>query len=140
METAVALLTTAAMLAASHAVAAEAQKPQRLYWPHLALSKDRGERIDSFEIQVTCGEFRGVSNIPKDWSLEVVSPSSGITHLRASAGHGAAMIWSLRKMEGSISIGAIDPSCFDISAQVVVDSSGQEKKYKFSRSELRLRP
>ena len=43
-------------------------------------------------------------------------------------------------MEGSISIGAIDPSCFDISAQVVVDSSGQEKKYKFSRSELRLRP
>jgi hypothetical protein len=141
MERAVVALTVAVALAASHIQAAEFAKPQRLYWPKLALSKDRGERVEAIEIEMACGRFRGVSNIPDDWSVEVVSPSSEVTHLRASAGHGTSMLWSLREWDGSIVIAAREPSCLEISATVTVDIGGQsQKKYKFKRSELRLRP
>ncbi len=140
METAIAIFAATALLAASPGSAAEAAKRQRLYWPVLALSKDRGERISAIEVQMTCGRFRGVSNIPNDWSLEVVSPSSERTSLRATAGHGATMIWSLGEMNGAINVVVTEPSCFDISAQVTVDASGQERKYNFKRSELRIRP
>jgi hypothetical protein len=141
MEIAIATLMFAAVLTASPVATAEAVKGQRLYWPQLALSKDRGERVESIEIEMACGRFRGVSNIPDDWSLEVVSPSSEVSHLRASAGHGGSMLWNLREMDGSISIAVRDPGCFDISATVTVDIAGQStRKYNFKRSELRLRP
>jgi hypothetical protein len=141
METAIAVFTITLMLAASPVATAEVVKRHRLYWPQLALSKDRGERIDAIEVQMSCGRFRGVSNIPNDWSLEVVSPLSERTTLRASAGHGATTIWSLREMDGSIIISGVESSCFDISAEVTVDIGGEgTKKYNFKRSELRIRP
>jgi hypothetical protein len=141
METAIALLTAAVLLSASPGMAAEVAKRQRLYWPQLALSKDRGERVEAIEVEMTCGRFRGVTNIPNDWSFEVVSPSSERTHLRASAGHGATMIWSLREMDGSIEVVITEPGCFDISAKVTVDLGGTgSRDYKFKRSEFRLRP
>ena len=141
METGIAALMIASVLLASPVVAAEAMKRQRLYWPQLALSRDRGERVKSVEIEMACGRFRGVSNIPDDWSLQVVSPSSEVSHLRASAGHGATMLWNLRELDGAITIAVHEPTCFDISATVTVDIAGEsEKKYTFKRSELRLRP
>jgi hypothetical protein len=141
METAIATLTVAALLTAAPVVAAEAAKHQRLYWPQLALSKDRGERVESIAVEITCARFRGISNIPNDWNVEVVSPSSEVSHLRASAGHGATMLWSLREWDGSIILSGSEASCFDISASVVVDIAGQTtKEYKFKRSELRIRP
>ena len=41
------------------------------------------------------------------------------------------MIWSLRELDGSINFVVTEPSCFDISAEVTVDVSGQVKKYNF---------
>ena len=141
MGTAIASLMIAAMLVALPTLAAEAVKRQRLYWPQLALSKDRGERVESIELEMTCGRFRGISNVPNDWSVEVVSPSSEVTHLRASASHGVSMLWSLRELDGSIVVAVKEPSCFDISGVVTVAVGGDSRKtYKFKRSELRLRP
>jgi hypothetical protein len=141
MESAIAVLTIAAMLMASPVLAAEAAKRQRLYWPQLALSKDRGERVSAVSVQMTCGRFRAISNIPDDWSVEVTSPSSEVTHLRASAGHGTSMLWSLREIDGAIGVAVKDPGCFAVSASVTVDTAGQStKEYKFNQSELRMRP
>ena len=113
---------------------------QRLFWPNLALSKDVGERIEAVEVFVSCGRFRGVSNIPNDWSLKVVSPSSEQTHLRFSAGHGATMLWGLRQLDGVITVAVTEPSCFDIYAQVTTEISGESRIHKFSHAELRLSP
>jgi hypothetical protein len=137
----VAALTVVITLTAWPVVAAEAAKQQRLYWPHLALSSAQGERVEAINIEMKCGRFRALSNIPDDWSLEVASPSSEVTHLRASAGHGASMLWNLREWDGSIGVVVREPQCFDISATVAVDIAGQAtKEYKFNRSQLRLRP
>jgi hypothetical protein len=141
MGIAVAVFAVFAVLATSPVLAAEAAKWQRLYWPQLTLSKDRGERVEAIAVEMKCGRFRGVSNIPNDWSVEVVSPSSEVTHLRASAGHGVSMLWSLREWDGSIVISGKESECFEISATVTVDIAGQSRKeYKFQRSELRIRP
>lgn len=115
-------------------------KRQRLFWPKLPLLRDAGERIEAVDVLMSCGRFRGLLNIPNDWSLEVVSPSSEQTRLRLSAGHGATMLWGLGDLDGVVNIEIADPSCFDISAQVTSNISGESKKYKFSRAELRLSP
>ncbi len=141
MGTAVAVFAVFAVLATSPALATEAVERQRLYWPQLALSKDRGERVEAIAVEMKCGRFRGVSNIPDDWSVEVISPSSEVTHLRASAGHGSSMLWNLREWDGAIVISGKESECFDISASVTVDLAGQStKEYKLKRSELRIRP
>jgi hypothetical protein len=137
----VAAVLIGAALIASPGQSAEAAKRHRLYWPQLAISKANGERVDAIAVEMKCGRFRGVSTIPNDWSVEVLSPSSEVTHLRASAGHGASMLWNLREWDGSIVVSVEDSECFDISASVTVDIAGQStKEYKFKRSELRLRP
>ena len=141
MGAAVAVFAVFAVLTVSPVLAAEEVKRQRLYWPQLAIAKDRGERVEAIAVEMKCGRFRGVSSIPNDWSVEVISPSSEITQLRASAGHGVSMLWSLREWDGSIVISGKESECFDISASVTVDIAGQStKEYKFKRSELRLRP
>ena len=141
MGRAIATSAIVAVLALSPPLAAEAANWQHLYWPQLALSKDRGERVTAISVEMACARFRAVSNIPDDWSLEISSPSSDVTHLRASAGHGTSMLWSLRDIDGSIGIAVREPSCFDISATVTVDIAGHTtKEYKFNRSELRIRP
>src|SRR5882724_5566466 len=67
----------------------------RLFFPHLNLATDDGERIESVEVVVSCGRFRSLAVIPDDWSAEVVSPVSEKTILRASAGHGSSTLWSI---------------------------------------------
>jgi hypothetical protein len=141
MRASVALLTG---LILSVCLCSEAAQPRtkllRVFWPKLTLAKDSGERIEAIEIVVSCGRFRGVSNIPNAWSLEVLSPSSEQTSLRASAGHGATMLWDMRELDGVVSVAVVEPSCFDISAQITTDRSGENKQYHFKRSDLRLRP
>jgi hypothetical protein len=112
---------------------------QRLFWPKITLSKDAGERVTSVEVLMSCGRFRAVGNIPNDWSLEITSPSSEQTRLKASAGHGATTLWNLRELDGVISISVTEPSCFDIAAEVTTIASGQNRTFKFKLSELRLR-
>jgi len=141
MGRAVAAFTVGAALITSSVGAAETVKRQHLHFPHLALSKDRGERVEAISVEMTCGRYRGISTIPKGWSVEMVGPSSEVTHLRASADHGTSELWSLRQWDGSIVISVEIPECFDVSASVIVDIAGEStKEYKFKRSELRLRP
>ena len=116
------------------------QKRYRIYWPNLALASNEGERIESVDILMSCGRFRGIANIPNDWSVEIASPSSEQTKFHAYAGHGASRIWSLRELDGSVLISVAESSCFDISAVVTTEVSGNIKKHEFSQAHLHLRP
>ena len=141
MRNVAATICVVTALTAALAEAAEFRSAQRIYWPKLMLFSSRGERIEAIDIVMTCGRFRGISKIPDDWSIEVVSPSSEVTRLHASAGHGATMLWSLAALDGSISIAARDSSCLKISATIKVDVGGESSKiYQLNESDLRLRP
>ena len=141
MRYALAIATISASLATFPLVAAEgAAQRQRVFWPKIVLANDAGERIDSIEITMSCGRFRGMSNIPNDWSVEVISPSSEVTTLKASAGHGATALWNMRELDGVIAVLIKEPACFDISAVVVATTSDNSRSIKFKKSDLHLRP
>ena len=108
--------------------------------PHLKLASEYGERISAIEIEMSCGRFRGVTNIPDDWSMQVVSPSSEETRLRAKAGHGSAALWSLHALDRAIKIQITQPECFKISAQITADRSSTSRTITLERKELRLIP
>jgi len=110
----------------------------RVFWPHISLASGSGERISSIKVSITCGRFRGIGNIPDDWSLNVVSPMSEQTTLSASAGHGSSELWNLNEVDGQIQISIDTPECFDISAQVTAETSESSRKLKFTRAQLRL--
>jgi hypothetical protein len=82
---------------------------QRLFWPDIVLATNNGERIQAIEVRMSCGRFRGIGNIPNDWSVEVVSPSSEQTRLSASSGHGSTAIWSIKELDGSIQFTVSEP-------------------------------
>jgi hypothetical protein len=142
------LLLAAAIGAAVPTLAADTPANKegvyRLTWPHLLLHSENGERVTSFEIKLACGRFRGIVNIPDDWSLKVVSPVSEVTSLHAEAGHGTSSLWSLQPFDGSIKIEIAGPECFDISAQVTAegvtaDGSETKRQFRFKRKDLQLR-
>jgi hypothetical protein len=108
----------------------------RVFFPKVKLVSADGERIQALEIKMACGRFRGVSNIPNDWSMTVVSPVSEQTTLRAAAGHGATTLWHLEELDGAVTVSVQEASCFDISATV----SSTSRSFEFSRSKLVLKP
>lgn len=108
----------------------------RLYFPRITLATVDGERIESVEVTVSCGRFRSLTVIPNDWSAEVVSPMSEKTIFRAGAGHGVSTLWSLRDLDGAVTISVEEASCFDITATVGTTAS----EHRFSRSDLLLNP
>jgi len=120
----------------SHREALTAGHRYRLFFPHIALATADGERIESVEVTVSCGRFRALTIIPDDWSAEVVSPSSEHTTLRASAGHGSSTLWSIRDLDGAITVSVEELSCFEITATVGTTAS----EHRFTRSELVLKP
>jgi len=107
----------------------------RVFFPKLKLANADGERIQHLELKMSCGRFRRVS-IPDDWSLEVVSPVSEETTLRADAGHGASTLWRLGELDGGITVSVEEASCFDISATVFSTA----RSFEFDRSKLVLKP
>lgn len=111
----------------------------RLFFPDLALASDDGERIESFEVRLSCGRFRAVTAIPNDWSLELTSPSSEKTTLRGSAGHGATALPSLAEINGSILVSVEDSGCFDVAATVVSATDARKNSHDFPRAKLKLR-
>jgi len=113
---------------------------QRLFWPDIVLATNNGERIQAIEVRMSCGRFRGIGNIPNDWSVEVVSPSSEKARLSASSGHGSTAIWSIKELDGSIQFTVSEPTCFDISAMVTIQTSDANRMVTFKRSELRIKP
>jgi antirestriction protein len=108
----------------------------RLFFPLIALATSDGERIESVEVTVSCGRFRALTDIPNDWSAEVVSPMSEQTTLRASAGHGSSTLWSIRDLDGAITVSVEETSCFDITAKIGTTAS----EHRFTRSDLILKP
>jgi hypothetical protein len=111
----------------------------RLFFPQVALDAANGERITSIEIAVSCGRFRTLAIIPNDWSVEVVSPTSERTTLKAEAGHGVTALWNVRDLDGAIVISIEEASCFDITATIVTATSDHEHRYQFTRSNLILK-
>lgn len=57
-----------------------------------ALTVAAGERITNFEIHVTAGAFRGISNIPLGWGLAIDNDASWQTNVTANSGVGAASL------------------------------------------------
>ncbi len=108
----------------------------RVFFPAIKLATADGERIESIEIKMSCGRFRAISTIPDDWSVEVVSPVSEQTTLNASAGHGASTLWSIRELDGAITISVEDASCFDITATVRTTAV----EHRYTRADLMLKP
>ncbi|MEO7676907.1 MAG: hypothetical protein ABIV39_09120 [Verrucomicrobiota bacterium] len=108
----------------------------RIFFPHIELVTADGERIESIEVRMTCGRFRAIGAIPNDWSAEVVSPMSEQTTLRASAGHGSSTLWSMRELDGAITVSTEEASCFDIAATVGTTAT----EHRFTRSDLILKP
>ncbi len=112
----------------------------RLFFPPLLIATVNGERVESVEVAMSCGRFRALAVIPDDWSVEVVSPMSERTKLRAGCGHGSSALWSLRDLDGAITITIEDASCFDISATVVTSVLEHDRRHQFTRSDLILKP
>jgi hypothetical protein len=108
----------------------------RVFFPPIKLATADGERIESVEIRMSCGRFRAVTAIPDDWSVEVVSPSSEKTTLRASAGHGSSTLWSMGTLDGAVTVSVEETSCFDVTATVGTTAT----VHQFTRSELILKP
>src|SRR6266498_254576 len=90
----------------------------RIFFPALTLNSVEGERVDRVEISMTCGSFRSISRIPEDWSVQVVSRSAGVTRFEAGAGHGSTALWSLKQLQGSVTISVDEIGCFELSAKI----------------------
>jgi hypothetical protein len=108
----------------------------RIFFPAIKLATADGERIDSVEIKMDCGRFRAIGTIPDDWYVEVMGPWSEKTTFKAEAGHGASTLWSMRELNGAITVSVEDVSCFDITATVVTTAT----EHRYSRSDLILKP
>jgi hypothetical protein len=109
---------------------------ERLTWPQISLDRKRLERIDAFEVTVTCGSFHAITNIPYDWALQLEGPVSGVSTFRGQAGHGTAMLWTLRPLDGVIRYYRVADSCFNISAKVTVAAGDDTRTIVFSRDQL----
>ncbi len=133
------LVSALCMLSDAHALQLKKDVRYRLFFPSIVLAVEDGERIESLEIFLSCGEFRGVSTSPHDWSVEIISPSSDVTTLRASAGHGATSLWNISDWNGAIVLEVTEPTCFEVSAVVTSAKSGQTVEHKIGNKELILR-
>jgi hypothetical protein len=78
--------------------------------------------------------------IPDDWSAVVISPESERTIFRASCGHGSTALWSLRDLDGAVTVTVEEASRFDISATVITATSEDEHRHQFTRSDMILKP
>lgn len=111
----------------------------KIHFPQLSLSADKGHRVEAIELTATCGSFHGVRNIPRDWTVEVASPSGGKSRFKASAGHGATMLWKLEPWDDGIELNIEDRRCFRIDAVVLVDEGGAgSRKVTIRHESLRL--
>lgn len=89
-------------------------------WPAILLPEADNLRIYELAITLKCGDFKAVNNLSDDWNLEIIRPISGISELRAEAGHGASNISSLADFNDVIKISRLpeNSNCFELSATV----------------------
>ena len=107
---------------------------QTVYWPSKLVSTTGNLRITELRVSLACGEVKARKNIPSDWNMEVIRPISARSELHFSAGHGASDIPSLKELDGVIVIGDVDKACFEISAQIVTETS----EISISKKELQV--
>jgi hypothetical protein len=107
-----------------------------LRFPDVALKKEVGERIQSFEVVLSCASFHRIDKIPEDWSVVVSSPVSAVSRCRGESGHGASYLWSIRDLDGVVVVRLKreDRECFDVSATVHTTA----RQLSFSKAELIL--
>ncbi|HTJ77729.1 MAG TPA: hypothetical protein VL357_01925 [Rariglobus sp.] len=106
-----------------------------VHFPDMPLKKKDGERVEQFEITLTCASFHQIDKIPEDWSVIISSPVSGVSHCRGESGHGAATLWSIHDLDEMISVRfqEKDEKRFDISARIWTTSGAE---YSFTKSQL----
>jgi len=105
-----------------------------IHFPDVALKKEAGERIQSFEIVLSCASFDRVEKIPEDWSIVVSSPVSAVSRCRGESGHGASYLDSARDLDGIVAIRMKleDCGCFDVSATIHTTA----RDLSFSKADL----
>jgi hypothetical protein len=128
------LLTASQNLLAAQAV--EDGRTYRIGFPDLSFDAANGERVESLELLAGCAEFRGISLVPRDWSVDLSSPSGGEARLTTDAGHGINMLTRLAPFNGVISIEVQDSGCFKVSGIVKTSSGKGDKEYKLSPNQF----
>ena len=89
-----------------------------IYWPKDLVTNAKDLGIIDVHIAMTCGQFRGIKNIPQDWNTLVVRPISERTQLNLEAGHGEDHIANLSSLQGAIVVQHGNDSCFSISVNI----------------------
>jgi hypothetical protein len=128
------LLTASQSLLAAQAVADGSI--YRIGFPSLSLDSASGERVDTIELVASCAEFRGISLVPRDWSVNMLSPSGGEARLTAGAGHGINMLVKLSALDDVISIEVQDAECFKISGVVKTSGAREDKTYTLAPTQF----
>ena len=107
-------------------------------FPNIELAA--GERIESVEIVIHCARFTAIHHIPNDWSVDVSSPESEVSTLKANAGHGSSSLESSHGLDDFIAIRICDPSSFNICGTATVVNGGSERNLAFVRKDFGLKP
>jgi hypothetical protein len=128
------LLTASQSLLAAQAVTDG--NTYRIEFPSLSLDSASGERVDTIELVATCAEFRGISLVPRDWSVNILSPGGGEARLTAGAGHGINMLVKLAPFDRVISVEVQDAACFRISGVVKTSSAKGDKTYTLAPAQF----
>jgi hypothetical protein len=124
------------LLAASQSLPAAQEVAEghiyRIGFPSLSFDSTNGERVEAVELVAACAEFRGMSSVPRDWSVQILSPSGGVARLTTDAGHGINMLTRLAPFNGVISIEVQESACFKVSGRVKTSSGKGDKDYKIA--------
>lgn len=133
------ILTFACLCGCVHVTAPHAANyPMNVSFPDISLSE--GERIEAIEVVITCGRFASIRHIPDDWSVEVVSPVSEVSTLKAEAGHGSSALWSSHALKDFITISNCSSSCFSIKGTASLSTADKERKISFTQADFKMRP
>jgi len=107
-------------------------------FPNIELAA--GERIESVEILINCARFTAIRHIPNDWSIDVSSPESEVSTLKANAGHGSSSLESSHGLDDFIAIRICDPADFNISGTATVVNGDSERNLAFTRKDFGIKP
>ena len=107
-------------------------------FPNIELTE--GERIESVEVIIHCARFTTIHHIPNDWSVDVSSPESEVSTLKANAGHGSSSLESSHGLDDFIAIRICDPANFNISGTATVVTGDSERNLAFARKDFGIKP
>jgi hypothetical protein len=89
-------------------------------FPSVQLTSSVGERISGFQVEIRCGRFIAINNIPFDWSANVTTPLSTVSTLRMEAGHGTSWLSTSDELQNAVAIERPADRCFNLTASVTL--------------------